>query len=229
MRLFRVALTDHSCAPGCPGCGCGLCEAAAAGTGWARGRVTGMGKHYCRKDGAPVGVMAWPPFADPGMVVSDTVGEGFGRVRHAWRCCGSALVEYMDDQSDPECEGTHTLSVALPLLAPVPHGVPYSVPCVGAAWSVTLVCGHVNGEGCDCDTVAVEAAQGDVRPVLRLVCSECGDARPDADVMGEGVSLGALCEFPVCEGTYGDMPRCDKRPRTCDTLPDTDPECVWHT
>lgn len=69
-----------------------------------------------------------------------------------------------------------------------------------------LTCGHPLVYGCDCDTIAVEACQGDdVRPVLRLVCSRCGDVQPDADVMGEGVSLGALCGYVGCGGVYRDM------------------------
>lgn len=70
-----------------------------------------------------------------------------------------------------------------------------------------LSCGHTVGYGCDCDTITAEAAQGDdpVRPVLRLVCSRCGDVRPDADVMGEGVSLGARCGYVDCSGVYRDV------------------------
>lgn len=68
-----------------------------------------------------------------------------------------------------------------------------------------LACGHPLSYGCDCETIAAEACQGDVRPVWRLVCTVCGDVRPDADVMGEGVSRGARCEFPVCEGAYRDV------------------------
>lgn len=121
-----------------------------------------MGKHYCRKGGAPIGVMDWPPYADPGRAVVDGTALEFGRVRHTWRCCGTALVEYMTDADDPECADTFTLPVALGLLSPVPDGVPYSVPCIGAAWSLWLPCGHVNGEGCDCDTIEAEAGP-DVR------------------------------------------------------------------
>lgn len=146
-----------------------------------------MGKHYCRKGGAPVGVLEWPPFADPGRVVVGTTGGEFGRVRHAWRCCGSALVEYMADPDDPECADTFTLSVALPLLEMPPHGVSYSVPCVGAVWSLWLPCGHVNGEGCDCDTIAAEAASQD------------GDT---GHTCGPGIGYG--CEAPGCDGDVGD-------------------------
>lgn len=63
-------------------------------------------------------------------------------------------------------------------------------------------CGHPVTYGCDCDTIEVESRQGDVRPVWRLVCSVCGDTRPDADVEGEGVSRGARCGYVVCEGFY---------------------------
>lgn len=37
-----------------------------------------------------------------------------------------------------------------------------------------------------------------------LVCSECGDRRPDADVRNEGMSLGARCVQLDCGGTYQD-------------------------
>jgi hypothetical protein len=40
------------------------------------------------------------------------------------------------------------------------------------------------------------------RPVL--ACSRCPDVRPDADAVGQGVSLGARCVFYDCDGTYTD-------------------------
>lgn len=116
-----------------------------------------MGRHYCRRGGAPVWVMDWPPYADPGRVVWDGSGERFGRVRLAWRCCGGVLVEYMTDPDDAECVDTYMLSVPLGVLQVPQEGVAYSVPCAGAAWSADLPCGHINGEGCDCDTIAAEA------------------------------------------------------------------------
>lgn len=64
--------------------------------------------------------------------------------------------------------------------------------------------------------------QGDTREVLRLVCSACCDTAPDADVMGEGVSLGALCGFPTCGGTYREVAgRC-----WCGGTPDDDEPCA---
>lgn len=47
------------------------------------------------------------------------------------------------------------------------------------------------------------SGQGAVRRPL-LVCSRCLDVRPDADVCGQGMSLGAQCVFLDCEGTYRD-------------------------
>lgn len=125
-----------------------------------------MGKHYCRKGGAPVGVMDVPPFADPGRVVENTdrmdrEEPTYGRVRMLFRCCATVLVEFMTDPDDTACAGTYTRALPLDRVTRVPDGVAYSVPCVGAEWSATLPCGHVNGEGCDCDAIAVEAAQGD--------------------------------------------------------------------
>lgn len=45
-----------------------------------------------------------------------------------------------------------------------------------------------------------------LRPVHRplLSCTHCQDTRPDADVVGQGVSLGAHCVFYDCKGTYTD-------------------------
>lgn len=37
-----------------------------------------------------------------------------------------------------------------------------------------------------------------------LVCTECGERRPDADVEGEGVSRGAPCDWIECTGTFQD-------------------------
>ncbi len=37
-----------------------------------------------------------------------------------------------------------------------------------------------------------------------LVCPKCQDVRPDADVVGQGMSLGADCVFIDCNGTYTD-------------------------
>lgn len=158
--------------------------------------------HVCDTDGAAVGALEWPPFADPGRAVQiDGSGE-YGRVRSLWQCCGAVLVECLTPYGDGT---TTTERYRLDSLTAPAWGDSYSVPCVGAAWSLHLPCGHINGEGCDCDTIAVEACRGDdARLVLRLVCSACGDVRPDADVMGEGVSLGARCEYVVCEGTYRD-------------------------
>lgn len=116
--------------------------------------------HICPSGSRPVGVMAWPPFADPGSVVrvAGTESEGdtgiYGRVRFAWRCCGTAVVEFL-----PDSETADTYSTRYPLgelLPPVPE-VSYSIPCIGAAWSLHLPCGHVAGEGCDCELIALEA------------------------------------------------------------------------
>lgn len=40
------------------------------------------------------------------------------------------------------------------------------------------------------------------RPLL--VCPECRDVRPDADVIGQGSSFGASCVWTDCKGTYTD-------------------------
>lgn len=122
-----------------------------------------MGKHYCRKGGAPIGIMDIPPFTDPGRVVGNgdrpEGGEPtYGRVRMLFRCCATALVEFMTEPASVECADTYTVALPLDALRRVPDGVSYSAPCVGAQWSAALPCGHINGEGCDCDTIAAEAA-----------------------------------------------------------------------
>jgi hypothetical protein len=38
-----------------------------------------------------------------------------------------------------------------------------------------------------------------------LVCSVCGERRPDADVENEGVSKGAPCDWANCEGVFTDQ------------------------
>lgn len=43
-------------------------------------------------------------------------------------------------------------------------------------------------------------------PRALLACSVCGDRRPDADVEGEGVSVGAPCRYWLdCAGVYRDI------------------------
>jgi hypothetical protein len=51
-----------------------------------------------------------------------------------------------------------------------------------------------------------DSLASDAAPVVRgwLVCTVCADTRPDADVMQEGVSLGAQCVYADCAGTYAD-------------------------
>lgn len=125
-----------------------------------------MGKHYCRKGGTPVGVLDIPPYADPGGIVQNddraaSEEPTYGRVRMLFRCCGTALVQFMTYPDDPDRADTHTDAIALDLLSRVPDDVMVSVPCIGAAWSADLPCGHVNGEGCDCDTIALESASQD--------------------------------------------------------------------
>jgi hypothetical protein len=43
----------------------------------------------------------------------------------------------------------------------------------------------------------------DYRPAV-LACTRCQDVRPDAEVTGQGASLGASCVFWDCNGTYAD-------------------------
>lgn len=118
-----------------------------------------MGKHYCRKGGAPIGTLEIPPYRMPGGIVQsdDRLSweePSYGRVRMVFRCCGTALVQFIDDS----WEGTTTTSaIALDMLSRVPDGVMVTVPCIGAAWTMDLPCGHINGEGCDCDTIEAEA------------------------------------------------------------------------
>jgi hypothetical protein len=114
--------------------------------------------------------MDWPAFADPGSVVMDSdrldwEEASYGRVRMGFRCCGTVLVEFMTDPESETCAGTYTRALPVDMVDRVPDGVVYSVPCVGAEWSADLPCGHVNGEGCDCDTIAAEAADQDVDSV----------------------------------------------------------------
>ena len=120
-------------------------------------------EHACDTGGKPLGVLDGPAWAAPGKVVQLDGLELYGRVRLVWRCCGAVLVEMMAVPDDPECADTYTFRGTLAVLAPPREGVSYSVPCIGAAWSLILPCGHVTGEGCDCDTIAAEAdAQDDV-------------------------------------------------------------------
>lgn len=122
-----------------------------------------MGKHYCRKGGAPIRTLDVPPYRMPGSVVQNDdrlswEEPSYGRVRMVFHCCGTALVEFMAYPHNPVAPDTYTDRVALDKLSRIPEGVSYSVPCIGAAWSMDLPCGHINGEGCDCDTIAAEAA-----------------------------------------------------------------------
>lgn len=118
--------------------------------------------HACDADVSPLGVLDDPAYAMPGEPVIMTDTGLHGRVRLLWRCCGALLVESMRDPDDPESADTYTTRVTVNDVAPIPWGVSYSVPCVGAAWSLDLPCGHIVGEGCDCDTIAAEAADQDV-------------------------------------------------------------------
>lgn len=115
-------------------------------------------RHRCAEGSSPVDMSRWPVWADPGHVVHFRGSDDYGRVRLVWRCCGAVLVEEMTDQQDPECETTVTGSFVLSELRRPVHGRSYSVPCIGAAWSLYLPCGDIAGEGCDCDTIAAEAA-----------------------------------------------------------------------
>lgn len=74
-------------------------------------------------------------------------------------------------------------------------------------WAPAQLIGELTQEGVITEPREVRLhsiTPGHVREELRLVCSGCGDVRPDADVMGEGVSLGARCGFIDCDGTYVD-------------------------
>lgn len=120
-------------------------------------RVSSYSVHRCAPDGTPMGALAGPVHAEPGRAVWCAETGLYGRVRLVWRCCGTALVEMITDPDDVECEQTVTSRFRLDELSPPPAGVLYSVPCVGASWSLYLPCGHLAGEGCDCDTLAAEA------------------------------------------------------------------------
>lgn len=118
-------------------------------------------EHRCDAGGKALGVLDGPGYALPGDPVRLPGADAFGRVRLIWRCCGAFLVECMDTPEDPDAGGSHTIRVRAGELAPIPWAMSYSVPCVGAAWSLHLPCGHITGEGCDCDTIAAEAASQD--------------------------------------------------------------------
>lgn len=119
--------------------------------------TSSYGVHVCDAPATPVTALDTPTYAAPGQVVHLPETGLYGRVRLWWRCCGAVLVEMMTDPDDVECATTVTSRCRLDELTPPPAGVMYSVPCVGADWSLTLVCGHLAGEGCDCDTIAAEA------------------------------------------------------------------------
>lgn len=116
--------------------------------------------HKCDPNGSPLGALDGPAYAVPGEPVQLDSGL-FGRVRLVWHCCGALLVECMSAPDDLDCPDTYTTRVTIPEVQPIPWGTPFSVPCVGAAWSLDLPCGHITGEGCDCDTIAAEAASQD--------------------------------------------------------------------
>lgn len=102
-----------------------------------------------------------PAYAMLGEAVLMTDTGLFGRVRLLWRCCGALLVESLYDAESPD---TYTTRTTVGNVAPIPWGTPYCVPCVGAEWSLDLPCGHLTGEGCDCATIAAEAADQDDEP-----------------------------------------------------------------
>lgn len=113
-------------------------------------------RHQCAPGSVSLGALVIPAYVLPGNPVFLGESETHGRSRFLWRCCGTLLVECMRTQ-DPECGDTYTIRVPVAEVEPVPWGTSYSVPCVGAEWSLYLPCGHVAGEGCDCDTIALEA------------------------------------------------------------------------
>ena len=115
-------------------------------------------QHKCDANGVRVGALDGPAYAVPGEVVMFPETDTFGRVRLLWRCCGALLIECMSLPDDPESAATHTVRTVAGEITAIPWGTSYSVPCVGAAWSLHLPCGHIAGEGCDCDTIAQEAA-----------------------------------------------------------------------
>lgn len=116
----------------------------------------GSDKHTCDVGGKAMGVLEGPGYALPGDPVRLPGAGVFGRVRLIWRCCGAFLVECLADPDSDECADTYTLRVRAGELAPIPWRQPYSVPCIGAAWSLTLPCGDLAGEGCDHDTIAAQ-------------------------------------------------------------------------
>lgn len=115
-------------------------------------------EHVCDQGGKPLGLLEGPGYALPGDAVRLPEADTYGRVRLIWRCCGAFLVECMDTPDNPRAEGTHTMRVRARELAPVPWWARYSVPRVDAEWSPHLPCGDLAGEGCDCATIAAEAA-----------------------------------------------------------------------
>lgn len=107
-----------------------------------------MAVHACREGGAPVGIMDRPAYADPGSPVM-VPGGLFGRVRLVWSCCATVLVERMSDPDSDTDPSTVTEAYTPDDLAPIPWGTPYSIPCIGSAWSLVLECGCLAGE-CSC-------------------------------------------------------------------------------
>lgn len=140
-----------------------------------------MGQHVCMTDGAEVAsTLNVPPFKWPDSPVA-LPGGLHGRVRLLWTCCSSAMVERMADPDSDVDPATVTERYALDDLESIPWGVPYSVPCVGAAWStVTLTCGHIGGEGCGCPAAGVcglcEAAGVPLEAGTEL-CAGCASVR----------------------------------------------------
>lgn len=119
--------------------------------------AAGIG-HRCDPKGKRVGLLQVPTWCSPGEPVR-VIGPGeplYGRARLVWRCCGTVVVEHLVSPDDsPDTVSTRYLMSELE--APV-WGESYAIPCIGAEWSVNLTCGHLAGEGCDCDLIALEAA-----------------------------------------------------------------------
>lgn len=106
------------------------------------------GKHACPVDGSPLAPSDRPPYADPGRIVRIGDSGEYGRVRLAWNCCGTFLVERLDQD-----ERSFTNRYSLDSLSAPAWGDCYSVPCAGSAWSLDMPCGHIAGEGCGCTSI----------------------------------------------------------------------------
>lgn len=99
--------------------------------------------HVCDPDGQRMDWADWPAWMKPGAVVAILGTAGHGRVRMLWTCCGTLVVDRLNPRDDSR---TYLTRYALEDVRAIKWPESYSVPCIGAAWSLHLPCGCLAGE-----------------------------------------------------------------------------------